>query len=525
MSALIRSALRRSVPRVSIWVGGPPAWPGRLTRSVCTRQHVRRARDHQRRVEKRHVAVADPYLTAAGAQAEPHGAQREAGIQVERRLAADRRVQRAPAQPATAPHARSHSASPATAWRAGASRWHPRPAWPTVSAAPAARRLPDPARQSRPRRLPRRRVRSISACGARQVTPSWRSTTTTRASWMRTRRSCPNSAFELRARSLPAGRASSASRSAIGVACSVGAGSPPSVASVRLPRSRLSVPSAARTRVSCGASNVDRPRHDAPEQQFVDRQRYVGARDVHAPSARLVDHRDVGQPQIERPIDAHAEALPGQRGGADRQPRRAAIGVGRILQPGGEPRQIDRPLRQPPGERRDADAAQHHQRDRQRDQPMQCHRAADRRLTGETPHAQPSARMTDTIFPSAGELAEPARHRRRATSGRALRRARPRRGTAGGAAGGRRAAGRSRRQQPVPRRSRGARGGQPARAGRLGTGRRGRRGDGGTGGDRARRPAAIGSPPRCAAPSVSSRWPPPSPTSAASGRSSASPRR
>ena len=134
-----------------------------------------------------------------------------------------------------------------------------------------------------------------------------------------------------------------------------------------------------------------RPRHDAPEQQFVHRQRDVGARDVHAPSARLVDHRDVGQPQIERPIDPHAEALPGQRGGADRQPRRAAIGVRRILQPSGEPRQIDRPLRQPPGERRDADAAQHHQRDRQRDQPVQCHRAADRRLTGETPHAQPSA--------------------------------------------------------------------------------------------------------------------------------------
>ena len=121
----------------------------------------------------------------------------------------------------------------------------------------------------------------------------------------------------------------------------------------RLPRSRLSVPSAARYSVSCGSSTVTARSTTRPNSSSIERQRHLGARDVHSPAARLVGHRDVGQ-RADRAADrprGGSPPRPARR--ADRQPRRAAIGIGRCLQPPGEPRQIDRPLRQPPGDRRD----------------------------------------------------------------------------------------------------------------------------------------------------------------------------
>ena len=119
----------------------------------------------------------------------------------------------------------------------------------------------------------RRRVRLISACGARQVRPRWRSTTTTRASWMRTttelseqraRAACPIAAGRTRQLREQVGNRRCLLRrrrfAALG---------------------RLGQTAEIEAERAIGRPNQgqlwriqrDRPRHDAPEQQFVDRQR------------------------------------------------------------------------------------------------------------------------------------------------------------------------------------------------------------------------------------------------------------
>jgi hypothetical protein len=136
------------------------------------------------------------------------------------------------------------------------------------------------------------------------------------------------------------------------------------------------------------AVNLDSARRDPPEHEFVKRQRDFGARYVHAPPARLVDHRDVGDAQVERTIDAKAETLPGQCDRADGKPRRAAIGIRRFLQPAGEPWDIDRPLRQAPRECGDPGSCEKCDGDHHRHQAVQHHGEAESGLTRKAPHAQ-----------------------------------------------------------------------------------------------------------------------------------------
>ena len=64
------------------------------------------------------------------------------------------------------------------------------------------------------------------------------------------------------------------------------------------------------------------------------------------------------------------EAFPGQRGAADHQQRRRAVGVGRRLQPAGQPAELQRPLRQPPGQGAGAQRRDEGQRQRAPHQAM-----------------------------------------------------------------------------------------------------------------------------------------------------------
>ncbi len=134
----------------------------------------------------------------------------------------------------------------------------------------------------------------------------------------------------------------------------------------------------------------DRTQHNPAQQQLIQRQRHVRARDRHLPAASLVHHHDVRDAEFQRTIDTVVESLPGQRDRSDRQLCGAAVGIGSCHQPPGQPRQVDRLLRQPPGDCRQTDAEQHRECNGQRRQPMQQHGAAQRDLTGEPPHAQPS---------------------------------------------------------------------------------------------------------------------------------------
>ena len=163
-------------------VGGPSSWPGRLTRSVCTVSASGVPDATSAASSKRHVAVADPHLAGAGVQAEPRVAR-----------APGRHRDRTSASPPTGASSAASAASDgaARAITLGvtgdslARRW--------VSLAPAASVADSVSRaccspsarlsSAVPSTPPRgRRVRSISACGACQVTPSCRSTTATRAS-------------------------------------------------------------------------------------------------------------------------------------------------------------------------------------------------------------------------------------------------------------------------------------------------------------------------------------------------------
>ncbi len=135
---------------------------------------------------------------------------------------------------------------------------------------------------------------------------------------------------------------------------------------------------------------LHRPRHDAPEQQLVERQRHLGAGNVHPSAARLIGHRDIGQ-RADRAADRRPCGTPPMPARQNRSP--AASGRHwRWPQPPAAP--VNQSRSTGPCDSRQAIAAtptpaQHRQRDRQRAQPVHHHGGADCRLTRKTPHAQP----------------------------------------------------------------------------------------------------------------------------------------
>ena len=91
---------------------------------------VHRARRDQRRIEEWHVAGANPHRAGAGVQPQTRIAQRQAGIEIDRDLAADRRIQRRQGRQrrrCTRYHSGCHRRQPGAQMRlAGARRQHGR---------------------------------------------------------------------------------------------------------------------------------------------------------------------------------------------------------------------------------------------------------------------------------------------------------------------------------------------------------------------------------------------------------------
>ena len=144
-----------------------------------------------------------------------------------------------------------------------------------------------------------------------------------------------------------------------------------------------------------GAVDLYCTRLDAPEQQRPQPKGDFGARHRHALAMRGIEDRDIGQPDIQRPIDAEPESLPGKRraadGDADRRlavPRRLRIG-GRG-QASGQEGHFEGSLRDPPGKPRRAGTQQYQQQQDERSRAMQKPKHRTRGLTGKPPHGQPA---------------------------------------------------------------------------------------------------------------------------------------
>ena len=378
---------------------------------------------------------------------------------------------------------------------------------------------------SMPPRVNRCRSRSIT--GARQVAPSCRSSTTSEEALTRTCRSCPMNEARSAVRSLPAGRASSERKpgQGEGPAGAGFGGAPVSSVSVRLPRSRLTVPSAARSRRSRAPStSTARGRRRPSSSSPIDSDTSArGTSAIRTPAASVAvieasrtssgmstPRRNPSQARAAEPMCSRVGPLAGLAACSNRRASQVTS-IGPCA---------SRHARNPPPTPASRTSSSARVRMACSSRPVMAGR-----LTRQTPHGQPARRMaTNRSRCRPPGRCPSTRKRRRASSASSPPSAAPRHRLAA--------------RPDVTAMLRALGGNSPyldgarlARAARAAGFRAARAGAGGARGDRRGRPRcrrprrARASPPRCARPSGSWRWPPRSPTSAASGRSIRSPRR